>query len=172
MSPVPDPLDWAVCALSLSWQDLDPYAFPPVAIMVEKLQDYSCRKIILIAKEWPNMPRFWDLVTMSSQIQLCLPYVPNLLTQPFIQTPHRDLSNVNLHAWFLEPPQIKEQGFSEAVAARIETPQRGSTRSVYEAKWTVNSWLPSVPIPGQEVTAKYHWWLWLKHCWQTGEFIH
>ena len=32
---------------------------------------------------------------------------------------------------------IKKQGFSEAVAARIEAPQRGSTRSVYEAKWTV-----------------------------------
>ena len=32
---------------------------------------------------------------------------------------------------------IKQQGFSEAVAARIEPPQRGSTRSVYEAKWTI-----------------------------------
>ena len=32
---------------------------------------------------------------------------------------------------------IEEQGFSEAVAARIEAPQRGSTRSVYEAKWTI-----------------------------------
>ena len=32
---------------------------------------------------------------------------------------------------------IKEQGFSEAVAARIEAPQRGSTRSVYEAKWII-----------------------------------
>ena len=32
---------------------------------------------------------------------------------------------------------IKEQGFSEAVAARIEAPQRGSTRSVYETKWTI-----------------------------------
>ena len=32
---------------------------------------------------------------------------------------------------------IKEQGFSEAVAARIEAPQRGSIRSVYEAKWTI-----------------------------------
>ena len=29
-----------------------------------------------------------------------------------------------------------EQGFSEAVTAQIEAPQRGSTRSVYEAKWT------------------------------------
>ena len=32
---------------------------------------------------------------------------------------------------------IKEQGFSEAVAARIEAPQRRSTRSVYEPKWTI-----------------------------------
>ena len=32
---------------------------------------------------------------------------------------------------------IKEQGFSEAVAGRIEAPQRVSTRSVYEAKWTI-----------------------------------
>ena len=32
---------------------------------------------------------------------------------------------------------VKEQGTSEAVAARIEAPQRGSTRSVYEAKWTI-----------------------------------
>ena len=31
---------------------------------------------------------------------------------------------------------IKEQGFSEAVATRIEALQRGSTRSVKEAKWT------------------------------------
>ena len=33
--------------------------------------------------------------------------------------------------------EIKEQGFSEAVASRIEAPQRRSTRSVYEAKWTI-----------------------------------
>ena len=32
---------------------------------------------------------------------------------------------------------IREQSFSEAVAARIEAPQRGSTRSVCEAKWTI-----------------------------------
>ena len=32
---------------------------------------------------------------------------------------------------------IKEHGFSEAVAARIEAPQRGSTRSICEANWAV-----------------------------------
>ena len=32
---------------------------------------------------------------------------------------------------------IREQEFSDQVAKRIEAPQRWSTRSVYEAKWTV-----------------------------------
>ena len=33
VSPVPDPQAWAVDALSLSWEGLDPYAFPPAAIL-------------------------------------------------------------------------------------------------------------------------------------------
>ena len=135
VSLVPVPQAWAVDALSLSWEDLDPYAFPPAAILgkvVEKLQDYPCNRIIPIAPGWPNLPWFWDLVAMSSQIPLCLPNLPNLVSQPFNQTLHRNLSNLNLHAWLLEP-----QGFSEAVVARIEAPQRRSTRSVYEAKWAI-----------------------------------
>ena len=53
VSPVLDPLALAVDALSLPWEDLDPYAFPPVAILckvVAKLQDYPHRRIILIAQ--------------------------------------------------------------------------------------------------------------------------
>ena len=33
--------------------------------------------------------------------------------------------------------KIKKQGFSETVAAKLEAPQRRSTRSVYEAKWAI-----------------------------------
>ena len=79
VSPVPDPLAWAINALSLSCEDLDPYAFPPLAILGKvmfKLQDYHCRRIILIAPGWHNMPWFWDLVAVSSQIPLCLPNLP------------------------------------------------------------------------------------------------
>ena len=32
---------------------------------------------------------------------------------------------------------IQEHGFSDEVAARIEAPQRSSTRSVYKSKWTI-----------------------------------
>ena len=58
---------------------------------------------------WPNMPWFWDLVTMSSQIPLSLPNLPNLVTQPFNQTLHKNLSNLNLHAWLLEPQQSRSR---------------------------------------------------------------
>ena len=75
--------------------------------VVEKLYNYLCGRInLLIAPGWPNMPWFWDLVTMLSQIPLCL---HNLLTQPFSQTPHRNLSNLNLHAWLLEPHQSRSR---------------------------------------------------------------
>ena len=97
---------------SSRWENLDAYAFPPAAILgkvVERLQDSPCKRIILIAPGWPNMPWFWDLVTMSSQIPLSLPNLPNLLTQPFNQTPHRNLTNLNLHAWLLEPQQSRSR---------------------------------------------------------------
>ena len=126
-------------ALSLSWENLDPYAFPPAAILgkvVEKLQDYPCNRIILIAPGWANMPWFWDLVGMSSQIP-----VSAQPTQSGISTiqpdPAQELVKPEPTCLAPRATAIKEQGFSEAVAARIEAPQRGSTRSVYEAKWTI-----------------------------------
>ena len=69
---------------------------------------------------------------MSSQIPLNLPNLPALQSDPS-QKSDKPKSPC------LAPrgSAIKERGFSEAVAARIETPQRGSTRSVYEAKWTI-----------------------------------
>ena len=39
-------------------------------------------------------------MAMSSHIP---PNLPNLLTKPFNQTRHRNLPNLNLHAWLLEP---------------------------------------------------------------------
>ena len=106
VSPVPDLLAWKVDALSVPWQNLDAYVFPPVALLgkvVSKLIDQRFHRVILIAPGWPNMPWFWDLVSMSVQIPLSLPKVGDLLTQPFNQCPHRDLHSLNLHAWLLGP---------------------------------------------------------------------
>ena len=93
------------------------------------------QSLVLIAPGWPNMPWFWDLVAMSSEIPLCLPNLPNLVTfQPDLT---QELVKPEPTCLASKTTAIKEQGFSEAVAARIEAPQRRSTRSVYEAKWTI-----------------------------------
>ena len=115
VSPVPDPNAWAVDALTVSWENLDMYAFPPVSLLgkvVSKLSNHlykRLKRVILIAPGWPNMPWFWDLVELSSEIPLCLPNQPDLVTQPFNKAHHRDLSNLNLHAWLLEPRQSRSK---------------------------------------------------------------
>ena len=122
VSPVPDSLATAVHALSLPWEDLDTYAFPPAAIwskVVEKLQDSPGKRIILIAPGWPNMPWFWNLVAMSES------------------DPSQKSDKPKSPCMVPRATSIKKQGFSGAVAARIEALQRGSIRSVYEAKWTI-----------------------------------
>ena len=66
---------------------------------------------------------------------------PSVFAQSGISTIQPDLAQelVKPEPTCLAPrvTAIKEQGFSEAVAAQIEAPQRGSTRSVYVAKWTI-----------------------------------
>ena len=58
---------------------------------------------------------------MSSQIPW---YLSNLLSQPFNQTPHRNLSKLDLHALLLEPLQSRSRVSSKAVAVGIEAPQK------------------------------------------------
>ena len=91
---------------------IDPHAFPSIAIpakVVKILQNQPCKRPIVIAMGWPIMPWFWDLVTMSSQIILCLPKLPNFFFQPFNQTFNSNLTNLNLHAQHLEPqPSISK----------------------------------------------------------------
>ena len=102
VSPVPDSTAWAVDALSLPWSHLDVYAFPPVSLLSQvtsKLVNQGFHRMILIAPGWPNMPWFWDLISLSSQIPFSLPLERNLLTQPFNGLLHRNLNHLNLHAW-------------------------------------------------------------------------
>ena len=59
VSPVPDPNAWAVDALTVSWDNLDMYVFPPVSLLgkvVSKLSDHLYKRVILIPPGWPNMP--------------------------------------------------------------------------------------------------------------------
>ena len=45
----------------------------------------------------------------SGNVQSDSPSIPNLVSQPFNQVLHRNLSNLNLHAWLLEPQQSRSR---------------------------------------------------------------
>ena len=83
------------------------------------------------------MPWFWDLVTMSSQIPLSLPILAQPADTALKSDPLQKSDKSKSPCMAPRASAIKEQGFSETVAARIESHQRGSTRSVYESKWTI-----------------------------------
>ena len=113
VSLVPDPTAFAVDALSLLWENLDAYAFPPVSLLtkvISKVMNQGCYRMILIAPGWPNMPWFWDLVYLLAQIPFSLPQQGNQVAQPFNGLHHKNLNNLNLHAWFLEPLSFRNKG--------------------------------------------------------------
>ena len=135
VSPVQDQTAWAVDAMSLSWENLDVYAFHPVSLLnpvISKVMDRGCHRMILIPPGWPNMPWFWDLVNLSVQIPFKLPLQRDLVTQPFNGLVHKNLNNLASRI-----SAIQEQGFSDKEATRIEAPQRHSTRAVYKSKWSI-----------------------------------
>ena len=66
------------------------------------------------------------------------PAVPAQSANPAIQSdPSQDSTKPKSQCLAPGASLINERGFSEAVAARIEAPQRVLTKSVYEAKWTI-----------------------------------
>ena len=132
--------------------------------VVEKLHDHPCHRTILVVPGWPNIPSFWDL---------SLPNLPNLLTQPFNQTPHRNLNNLNLHTWLLESQLSRNraslrQQRSVLRLLKEDQPDQSMRQSGQFLQsgasvtwWTgtpckVNSQLPTLPFSIQEVTTKYH----------------
>ena len=137
VSPVPDPLAVAVDAPSFQWEDLDAYAFPPAAILgkvVEKLQDSPCKRIILIA---PGGAQHALVLGSSDHVQSDSTEPAQPVNTAIQSDPSQKSDKSKSPCVAPRAAATKEQGFSEIVAARIEAPQRGSTRSVYEAKWTI-----------------------------------
>ena len=78
VSPVPNPKAWAMYALSLSWENLDLYAFPPIPLLTNvltKALSHQCKRMIIIAPGWPNMPWFRDLVERHPKSYFTFPTV-------------------------------------------------------------------------------------------------
>ena len=104
VSPVPDSQALEVDALSMNFQGLDAYAYPPHQILLKVLQKFldttQCR-LIVVAPWWPKQPWFPVINNLAVSSPVQLPQWKHMLKQPLSDVYHDDLEFLNLHAWFL-----------------------------------------------------------------------
>ncbi|MES9883340.1 MAG: reverse transcriptase domain-containing protein [Sedimenticola sp.] len=113
VSPALDPAAWAVDAMSLSWNHLDGYAFPPFIMVPQVLakvrQDGA--RLTLVAPCWPTRQWFSLLLELLTELPVLLPVFPRLLSQHGGQTLHSNVSMLNLHAWRLSGIPSERRAF-------------------------------------------------------------
>jgi hypothetical protein len=145
VSPVPDPLALATDAMSLSWEGMWGYAYPPHQIMskvLAKLRQYHCQ-IIMIAPKWPKQPWLSELMDLSIKIPYRLPLLPELLKQPGMEVFHSQPEVLNLHAWLLRGNPYSKEDIPQIQLKEL-SPHREPLHSQF-MKGSGEFLLPGVP---------------------------
>jgi len=103
VSPIPDPAALDVDALSISWEGMFGYAFPPHKIIpqvLDKVARTSQVRLILIAPAWERQVWIKDIQKLLLDGPIPLPQWYNLLRQPSGKL-HYNPQLWNLHAWLV-----------------------------------------------------------------------
>ena len=103
-SPASDPRAAGTDALLQPWDDLQVYAFPPIAIIrrvLLKLRSSKNCELTLIAPFWPQRDWFPDLLELLSDVPITLSDRRDLLRQPHFHRFHQNLPMLRLTAWRL-----------------------------------------------------------------------
>ena len=99
-----DPRAVGTDALLQPWDDLQAYAFPPIAIIrrvLLKLRSSRNCELTLIAPFWPQREWFPDLLELLSDVPITLLGRKDLLRQPHFHRFHLNLPMLQLTAWQL-----------------------------------------------------------------------
>ena len=103
-SPASDLRAAGTDALLQSWDDLQAYAFPPIAIIrrvLLKLRSSKNCELTLIAPFWPQRDWFPDLLELLSDVPVTLSGRRDLLRQAHFHRFHLNLPMLQLTAWQL-----------------------------------------------------------------------
>ena len=103
-SPASDPRAAGTDALLQPWDDLQAYAFPPIAIIrsvLLKLRSSRNCELTLIAPFWPQRDWFPYLLELLSDVPITLSDRRDLLRQPHFHRFHQNLPMLRLTAWRL-----------------------------------------------------------------------
>ena len=115
VSPIPDPLAYAVDAVAIDWTGFIAFAYPPTAMIktvLNKILEHKCI-VYLIAPNWPQQPWFTDLLSLLIDQPRVIPeaWWKNLLQQPRTEIFHQNPKLMNLHVWPLSKDVHKRRDF-------------------------------------------------------------
>ena len=116
VSPILDPSAWAVDALSLRWDNLIAYVFPPfnmIPEVLDKLLSSTRCSAILIAPRWPQRSWFPTLLDLLIDHPIPLPIRPDLLSQGRRKILHNNPAILHLHAWRLSSVESLRRSFRQ-----------------------------------------------------------
>ncbi|XP_038072759.1 uncharacterized protein LOC119741137 [Patiria miniata] len=111
----PDPNAWQTDALSVRWDSLLAYAFPPISLVsrvLTKIEQEDCG-ILLIALFWPRQPWFPWLVRLLVHRPVILPRRADLLYQPSSGISHQAPGDLHLTCWVLSRDPSAQQAFRD-----------------------------------------------------------
>ena len=148
----PHPLAWATDALSLDWNHLMVYAFPPIPLLQRVLLKLrrSSTEMILVAPFWPRQSWFPLILHMLVDLPFLFPEDPQLLSQVRQRIRHPDLQSLHLAAWKLSTNVLSQRAFHNEL--RNSPPiQEGNP----PLRLTIQDWRSSTP--GQKITLSIPW---------------
>ncbi len=114
VSPIPDQQSWGVDAMSMSWDNMQAYAFPPTVMLPVVLAKFArsenCQ-FLLVAPRWPRQEWYTIILRHLMSTPIALGSSPTLLKQPQMPTYHQDPGVMDLHAWVLSSNTLDREGF-------------------------------------------------------------
>ena len=121
VSPLPDEMAWKQDALSISWENLWMYVYPPTSLLMDILTRISqCQcEVILVAPAWPAQIWYALLLDLCIDHPRRLPDIRTLLRQPGGGVFHLQPEILQLHAWRLSGPLSRAQATRRTALANI-----------------------------------------------------
>ena len=133
----PQPGAVAVDAFSLSWANMNCYAFPPFSLLPRVLAKIRHDKavVLLIAPVWPTQSWYPLLLQLSIVRPILLPGLDNLLSLSHNQEQHPLRHKLNLTASMLSGKLCQTRDFSKQAIDIICASWTAGTEKQYKGVW-------------------------------------
>ena len=126
-SRIAEPGALTMDAFSLSWEQWETYAFPPIPLIPRVLTKLQTDKasMILVAPMWPRRPWFPQLLLLSCDVPRILPLSPHLLSQTLQAGVlyHQNTTTLRLVAWRLSGDSSKTKAFRSRLSTSCSHPE-------------------------------------------------